>query len=123
MADFSHAVATEVQIDDLVKAMKVDAKDCYATVSGVRQGWVATRKAEQEADLIKKSGVDQTDLDEMLRRDELDALDKKFFQCYQIFYPPDVCPVCVSLVLHDEPQCTRQIHRSETEASGGVATT
>ena len=91
--DFGLARTSEEDAIKVVTAAKLHGGDQELIhCSRVRQLWLALKGATKEAELIRKRGHDEDDLDCLLPQGELDSLAAKFWIRHKITYPPEVAP-------------------------------
>ena len=88
--DFLFAAANEAEIGAMVNAAGCQNK--IQQTSRARQAWHALRKSQTESEVIKRKGMDDTDLDAILPQPELDSLADRFWSRYHVTYPPEVNP-------------------------------
>ena len=96
LSDFLFCVKDAGEISDLtttiMTAKGIDNAEKWATTSRIRQAWTALKDATDQAGVVRKRGVDQTDLDELLHQDDLDDLVQVFWNRYKMVFPPEINP-------------------------------
>jgi len=89
--DFEFAMGAEGDAAALIAAAEVKDNVIQQT-SRVRQAWAALRKASNEKEVIKKRGIEDTDMDAILPQPELDKVHDNFWARHRLTFPPDIAP-------------------------------
>ena len=88
--DFIFSVSDEAGVSAIVEGITVNNR--IQQVSRVRQAWRALRKAIEDAEVVKRQGELNTDLDKLLTQPELEGMAEKHYQRYKLTWPPEVTP-------------------------------
>jgi hypothetical protein len=96
LKDFLFCVRDAAEIADLttviMKAKQIDESEKWNVTSRIRQAWISLKEAQDQASVVRKRGVDQTDLDELLHQDDLDDLQGMFWNRHKMMFPPEINP-------------------------------
>ena len=77
-------------IDSLIDA--AEPKNKLLAVSRLRQAWRSLKRARDSDGVIKRSGFDTNDLDDLLEASVLDDIEARHRVRYKMTWPPDIAP-------------------------------
>ena len=89
MTSSLHTAYTEKEMAALADAAKPDNK--LLATSRMRQAWRSLKRTHDE-DVIKRSGLDATDMDELLAASVLEDTEARHWARYRMTWPPGVAP-------------------------------
>ena len=90
LLDFLHAATTVEDVAAMVTADKADNK--FLMKSRLRQAWLSLKQASEEQERIKRKGLDESDLDQLLTQPELDDMEARHWARYKMIWPPEIAP-------------------------------
>ena len=80
LLDFLHAATTVEDVAAMVTAAKADKE--FLMKSRLRQAWLSLKQASEEQERIKRKGLDESDLDQLLTQPELDDMEARHWARY-----------------------------------------
>jgi hypothetical protein len=123
--DFLHSAATENDVGKLAELANAD--NVILTTSRLRQAWRSLKRTRDDEEVIKKNGLEVSDLDGLLAQPVLDNLSSIHFARYKLSWPPEVMPsdTTVSRVVRELDKrmlsvCDALKVRTQTQQQRGV---
>jgi hypothetical protein len=90
LEDFAYAASSEDDVTRMVTAAKPD--NTWLATSRLRQAWKSVKRSCDDEHVIRRSGMDTTDLDELLPAPELEDIESRHWARYKMTWPPEIAP-------------------------------
>ena len=90
LEDFAYAASSEDDVTRMVTAAKPD--NPWLATSRLRQAWKSVKRSCDDEHVIRRSGMDTTDLDELLPAPELEDIESRHWARYKMTWPPEIAP-------------------------------
>ena len=88
--DFLHAASSDLEVAALAQA--AEPKNVMLATSRLRQAWQSLKRSRDDENVIRRSGMDATDLDELLATPILEDIEARHWARYKMSWPPEVAP-------------------------------
>ena len=89
--DFLHAFSSSDALGQVAEGAGVENK--LLATSRVRQAWISLKKATEDAESLKRKGIEDVEMDNMLMQHELEDLSAKHYNRYKMTWPQRLCQV------------------------------